>query len=67
MPSERMAPDTPDEWLNRAASDLAIARARIEGAYLEDICYHAQQCAEKAFKAVLLHRKGSFPYIHDLF
>ena len=66
MLPERHAPDSPAEWLNRAFSDLAIAQTRIEGAYLEDICYHAQQCAEKAFKAVLLHRQGSFPYIHDL-
>lgn len=66
MPPERQSPDTPAEWINRAASDLAIARTRIEGAYLEDHCYHAQQCIEKAFKAVLLHRQGSFPFIHDL-
>ena len=66
MPLDRQAPDSPAEWLNRAASDLAIAQTRVEGAYLEDLCYHAQQCAEKAFKAVLLHRCGSFPYIHDL-
>ena len=66
MPPERHPPDTPAEWLNRAASDLAIARAKIEGAYLEDLCYHAQQCVEKAFKAVLLHRQRGFPYIHDL-
>jgi len=66
MPPERCAPDSPAEWLNRASSDLAIAQSRVEGAYLEDLCYHAQQCAEKAFKAVLLHRQGRFPYIHDL-
>ena len=66
MPPERQAPDSPAEWLNRASSDLAIAQTQVEGAYLEDLCYHAQQCAEKAFKAVLLHRQGGFPYIHDL-
>ena len=66
MPPERPAPDTPQAWLNRAASDLAIARTKIEGVYLEDLCYHAQQCVEKAFKALLLHRQGRFPYVHDL-
>ena len=66
MPPDRQAPDSAAEWLNRASSDLAIAQTRVEGAYLEDLCYHAQQCAEKAFKAILLHRKNSFPYIHDL-
>ena len=66
MPHERLPPDQPLEWLHRARSDLAIASASVEGAYLEDLCYHAQQCAEKALKAVLLHRRGAFPYIHDL-
>jgi HEPN domain-containing protein len=66
MPRKRSAPDNPAEWLNRASSDLAIAQTQIKGAYLEDLCYHAQQCAEKALKAVLLQRHGSFPYIHDL-
>lgn len=66
MPSERFPPDVPAEWINRARSDLAIAQSMIEGAYFEDLCYHAQQCAEKALKAVLLHRTGAFPYVHDL-
>lgn len=61
-----MMPDNPLEWLHRAASDLAIARSIIEEAYLEDLCYHSQQCVEKAFKAVLLLKKGAFPYTHDL-
>ncbi|MCX5977553.1 MAG: HEPN domain-containing protein [Coprothermobacterota bacterium] len=52
--------------MNRAKSDLAIASAEIEGVYLEDLCYHAQQAVEKSLKAILLARVGSFPYIHDL-
>ena len=66
MVAERLPPDTPGEWLNRAGSDLAIARASIPGAYLEDLCYHSQQAVEKALKAVLLHRTTRFPYVHDL-
>ncbi|MBI2924943.1 MAG: HEPN domain-containing protein, partial [Verrucomicrobia bacterium] len=61
-----MPPDSPGEWLNRARSDLAIARTSIPGAYLEDLCYHAQQAVEKALKALLLQRVGRFPYVHDL-
>lgn len=34
--------------------------------YLEDACFQAQQAAEKAIKAVLLHLRISFPYTHDL-
>ena len=36
------------------------------GVRIEDLCYHAQQAAEKAVKAVLLSQTGGFPYIHDL-
>lgn len=66
--ADRRAPDDPAEWLNRAASNLKRARAdeRLEGVYLEDLCFDAQQAAEKAIKAVLMHRRVEFPYVHDL-
>ena len=54
------------EWLRRAQSDLALARAKPEGVYLEDLCFHAQQAAEKAIKALLIRRDIKFPYTHDL-
>lgn len=65
---ERRPPDDPVEWLNRARSNLKRARedVRLEGVYLEDLCFGAQQAAEKAIKAVLLHRGVEFPYVHDL-
>jgi HEPN domain-containing protein len=68
MPSERFPPDDPREWLNRARSNLAKARSA-SGApevYLEDICFDAQQAAEKAIKAILIHLGVRFPYVHDL-
>jgi HEPN domain-containing protein len=33
---------------------------------LADLCFDAQQCAEKAIKAVFVHRRETFPYVHDL-
>ncbi len=54
------------EWINRARSDLALARARGKGIYLEDLCFHAQQAAEKAIKALLIRHGIQFPYVHDL-
>jgi len=63
---QRHDPDDPREWLNRARSDLALAQNRVEGVYLEDLCFHAQQAAEKAIKAVLIYRDVEFPYVHDL-
>ena len=34
--------------------------------YLEDLCFDAQQAAEKAIKALLLARGVEFPYVHDI-
>lgn len=66
MSAEYRAPDDPREWLNRAKSNLLQAQARQEGVYLEDLCFNAQQAAEKAIKAVLIHLNVEYPYIHDL-
>ena len=68
MAPERLPPNDPREWLNRARSNLARAKAGIDipDVYLEDPCFDAQQAAEKAIKAVLIHRDVSFPYVHDL-
>jgi HEPN domain-containing protein len=64
-PRERFSPDDPREWLNRARSNLALARSALRDAYPEDLCFEAQQAAEKAIKAVLIHRGLSFPLVHD--
>jgi HEPN domain-containing protein len=56
----------PQEWLRRARSNLIRAKNRIPGACLEDLCKGAQQAAEKAIKAVYIHRGLAFRYTHDL-
>lgn len=65
---KRYPPDDPREWLNRAHSNLAKARIgfQTDVVYLEDLCFDAQQAAEKAIKAVLIARQVEFPYVHDL-
>ena len=63
---KRFSPDDPREWLNRARSDLLMARTQKEGIYLEDLCFHAQQAAEKAIKALLIKHSVKFPYVHDI-
>ncbi len=65
-PPERFEPDDPREWLNRARSNLALAKSRVPGAYLEDLCFEAQQAAEKAVKAMLISLDVEYPYVHDL-
>lgn len=59
-------PDDPREWLNRARSNLVLARAAEEGIYLEDLCFNLQQAAEKAIKALLIKHGVAFPYVHDI-
>jgi HEPN domain-containing protein len=63
---KRLPPNDPGEWLNRARSSLARAKARLPDSYLEDHCFDAQQAAEKAIKAVFIGDRVTFPFIHDL-
>jgi|SRR5579884_792616 len=66
MARKRLPPDDPREWLNRARSNLARAAHVLPGVYLEDLCFDAQQAAEKAIKAVFIRLAAPFPYVHDL-
>jgi HEPN domain-containing protein len=66
MARKRFPPTDPREWLNRARSNLSRARRTLRGVYLEDLCFDAQQAAEKAIKALFVHRSLTFPYVHDL-
>jgi len=55
-------------WLNYAASDLAAASTLLEDTdhFPRQVCFLAQQVAEKAIKAVLVFLEVDFPNIHDL-
>lgn len=59
-------PDDPEEWLKRAKSNLVRARQNHPEVYLEDLCFDAQQAAEKAIKAILIDLNVDYPYTHDL-
>lgn len=66
MPLHRLIPGTPADWLQRARSDLAMAKVPLpEESFYEERCFHAQR-AEKAIKAVFRHRGHTFRYTHDL-
>ena len=64
----RSKPGSPEEWLAHAESDLNLARLGKgrDDVLPEQVCFHAQQAAEKALKAVLRHREIEFPLIHDI-
>ena len=66
-----MTPQPQRQWLDIAESDLGVARHLFElyrPMPLEIICYHCQQCAEKALKAlyITLDIPGGVPRTHDL-
>lgn len=56
------------EWLAFAKGDLALARLAAERkeALAHQLCFLAQQAAEKSIKAVFISRGVVFPFIHDL-
>lgn len=65
-----MVPDV-QRWLDFAENDLAVAKHLLETFHpkpLEIICYHCQQAAEKAIKAVYIAvgMPGGIPKKHDL-
>ncbi len=66
MRRKRLPPDDPREWISRAKSNLALARNLIPDVDLEDLCFDAQQAAEKGVKAVFIKRGETFPFSHDL-
>jgi HEPN domain-containing protein len=59
---------SPAEWIEHARSDLRLARLAAADAYVrpEQACFHLQQTAEKAIKAVLLFQNIDFPLTHDI-
>ena len=65
---ERRSPGSSEEWLAHAKSDVNLARLAKdhEEIFPEQVCFYAQQAAEKALKAVLLHYQITFPLIHDI-
>jgi HEPN domain-containing protein len=66
MKRKRLPPNDPREWISRAKSNLALARNVIPDVDLEDLCFDAQQAAEKGVKAVFIKRGETFPFSHDL-
>jgi HEPN domain-containing protein len=67
-PDEPFDVRSPQTWLLQAQSDLNLARGarQIEDVLPEHLAFHAQQCAEKAIKAVLLSRNMQFLPTHNI-
>jgi HEPN domain-containing protein len=65
-PAKKQLPGSPEEWIIHAESDLQLARLgqQNKGVLPEQVCFHAQQAAEKAIKAVFAARRIPFPLTH---
>lgn len=55
-----------ENWLQFAFDDLCSAEILLTANILNMVCFHAQQCAEKALKAVLAARRQPIPRSHNL-
>lgn len=66
MSAPRHEPNDSREWPARAKSNLRLASVRDEAVYPEELCYNAQQAAEKAIKGVFVKLGREFPYTHNL-
>jgi len=56
------------EWMRKGENDLKTARLVLaaEDGPLDTVCFHSQQLAEKALKALLTHRQIRFSKTHSL-
>jgi HEPN domain-containing protein len=67
MPPEPPVAGSPKDWLKHARSDLTLAQIKPpQGVLLEALCFHAQQAAEKALKAILLFNGEAIPKTHSI-
>ena len=61
-------PANPQDWIEKAEEDykLALSSLRRKKPLTYGATFHAQQCAEKCLKALLVFRQQSVPKTHDL-
>ncbi|MCA1900190.1 MAG: HEPN domain-containing protein [Chloroflexi bacterium] len=57
-----------ENWIAYAEEDLSAAKILLKSKkpFLSAACFHAQQCAEKYLKALLIFKDFDFPKSHDL-
>ena len=57
------------QWVQKAENDLKNAAYTLqmgEDCPTDTVCFHAQQCAEKYLKALLVFKGIDFPRTHDI-
>lgn len=67
MPDEYSDSGDPVNWLRYAKSDLALAQVLLTPDMIRgSLCFHAQQAAEKALKAILIFKNIPYPKTHNI-
>ncbi len=69
MPARNAAMTVVREWVAKAESDLRAAALLLEAREklpTDAVCFHAQQCAEKYMKALLVSQGIEVPKTHDI-
>ncbi len=61
-----MSANLPQQWLDRAIEDLAVARLVLREDHITHVCFLSQQCIEKALKAYLIAKTNDYPRSHGL-
>lgn len=63
-----MREHNPLDWVAKAEGDLDMARRALRGKtkHTDAAAFHAQQCAEKCLKALLVAAGVDYPRTHDL-
>jgi len=58
----------PLAWVERAEEDylMTVSSLRRKKPLTYSACFHAQQCAEKYLKAMLVAKRQTFAKVHDL-
>lgn len=58
--------DEHKDWYAYAEDDLKFARVGLREGFYAQVCFHAQQTAEKVLKGFLLFRGKAYPKTHSL-
>lgn len=58
--------ETAERWLTFAREDLRGAEVMLRESIHNLVCFHAQQCVEKALKGMLAHQGHAPPRIHSI-
>ena len=53
-------------WMEFAGEDLRMAELALKEKLYNQVCFHSEQCAEKAIKGLILQQGHLYPHSHKL-